>query len=135
MDVTVDHYRRCHDGQAYYPAISPLLLGFIATWTMCRRRETMYSTRRRQILRSEPSESKVHKRALMRSPFHVMTDSLNALPLFSKDYEIKTPNDEVISFNVCQNVKTDLFGIKDDSINAGDVQGFIRRGHGDFVIG
>lgn len=53
----------------------------------------------------------------------------------SKDYEIKIQDDEVISFNVCQNVKTDLYGLKDDSINAGDVQAFIRRGHGDFVIG
>ncbi|KAF9476918.1 mannose 6-phosphate receptor domain-containing protein [Pholiota conissans] len=53
----------------------------------------------------------------------------------SKDYEVKTSTGQSIWLNVCQNVKTDLFGIKDDFIDAGDVGGFIRRGHGDFIIG
>ncbi|KJA28326.1 hypothetical protein HYPSUDRAFT_61955 [Hypholoma sublateritium FD-334 SS-4] len=52
----------------------------------------------------------------------------------SKDYEVKTSTNQSIWLNVCQNVRTDLFGM-DDSIDAGDVGGFIRRGHGDFVIG
>ncbi|KAF8971884.1 mannose-6-phosphate receptor binding domain-containing protein [Flammula alnicola] len=53
----------------------------------------------------------------------------------SNDYEVKTSTNQTLWLNVCQNVKTDLFGIKDDSIDAGDVGGFIRRGHGDFVFG
>ena len=53
----------------------------------------------------------------------------------SKDYEVKTTTNQSIWLNVCQNVRTELFGTKDDSIDDGDVGGFIRRGHGDFVIG
>ncbi|CAA7264953.1 unnamed protein product [Cyclocybe aegerita] len=52
----------------------------------------------------------------------------------NKDYDIKTPSGQTISLNICQSVKTDLFGLKND-IDAGDVGGFIRRGHGDFAIG
>jgi len=52
----------------------------------------------------------------------------------SKDYEIKTFSGKMLSLNVCQNVKTDMFGLKDD-IQASDVGGFIRRGHGDFSLG
>jgi hypothetical protein len=64
-----------------------------------------------------------------------MTSWLNPIHLSSKDYEVKTSTNQSIWLNVCQNVKTDLFGIKDDSIDAGDVGGFIRRAHGDFIIG
>ncbi|KAJ3511454.1 hypothetical protein NLJ89_g4087 [Agrocybe chaxingu] len=52
----------------------------------------------------------------------------------NKDYDIKTPSEQTISLNICQSVKTELFGLKND-IDAGDVGGFIRRGHGDFAIG
>ncbi|PPQ77560.1 hypothetical protein CVT25_011420 [Psilocybe cyanescens] len=51
------------------------------------------------------------------------------------DYELQTPSGENIRINVCQNVKTEVRGIKDDSINEGDVAAFIRRGHGDFILG
>lgn len=54
--------------------------------------------------------------------------------LFRKDYEIKTPSGQKISLNVCQSVRTELFGLKDD-IQAGDVGAFVRRAHGDFAFG
>jgi hypothetical protein len=41
----------------------------------------------------------------------------------------------VVYLNVCQNVKTEMFGLKDDTIRESDVGGFIRRAHGDFVFG
>ena len=47
---------------------------------------------------------------------------------------IKTSSGQNISLNVCQNVRSELFGLKDD-IEAGDVGGFMRRAHGDFAFG
>jgi hypothetical protein len=52
----------------------------------------------------------------------------------SKDVQITTDTGQVIYFNVCQNVKTEMWGLK-DNIQPSDVGGFIRRAHGDFVFG
>ncbi|KAF8799901.1 mannose 6-phosphate receptor domain-containing protein [Phlegmacium glaucopus] len=52
----------------------------------------------------------------------------------SKDVQISTDTGLSIYFNVCQNVKTEMFGLKDD-IQESDVGGFIRRAHGDFAFG
>ncbi|KAF8167213.1 hypothetical protein B0H34DRAFT_669710 [Crassisporium funariophilum] len=51
-----------------------------------------------------------------------------------KDYTIETLNGKILHLNVCQSVKTETFGLKDD-VEASDVAGFIRRAHGDFAIG
>ncbi|KDR85913.1 hypothetical protein GALMADRAFT_150280 [Galerina marginata CBS 339.88] len=52
----------------------------------------------------------------------------------SKDYEVKTSTGEKLHINVCQSVRTEVFGLKED-MDAADVGGFVRRAHGDFVIG
>ena len=41
---------------------------------------------------------------------------------------------QTIYFNVCQNVKTEMWNIK-DNIRESDVGGFVRHAHGDFVLG
>jgi hypothetical protein len=52
----------------------------------------------------------------------------------STDARITTDTGREIYFNVCQNVKTEMFGLK-DNIQASDVGGFIRQAHGDFAFG
>ncbi|KAF8902188.1 mannose-6-phosphate receptor binding domain-containing protein [Gymnopilus junonius] len=52
----------------------------------------------------------------------------------NKDYELKTSTGQKICLNICQNVRSETFGLKDD-IAAGDVAGFVRRPHGDFAFG
>lgn len=52
----------------------------------------------------------------------------------SKDVQITTDTGRTIYFNVCQNVKTEMFGLKGD-IRESEVGGFIRQAHGDFVLG
>ncbi|PPQ72414.1 hypothetical protein CVT24_002985 [Panaeolus cyanescens] len=52
----------------------------------------------------------------------------------SKDYDIKLPSGLTLSINICQNVKSELWGLK-DGLKQEDVGGFVRRAHGDFAIG
>lgn len=54
--------------------------------------------------------------------------------LSSKDFELKTPGGRDLKLNVCQGVTTELWGLKDD-IKPDEVAAFVRKGHGDFVIG
>ena len=54
----------------------------------------------------------------------------------SKDFNVITSShDEIFPINVCQGVKTETFGVKDSSIPNDQIAAFVRRGHGDFVIG
>ncbi|KIJ97047.1 hypothetical protein K443DRAFT_681833 [Laccaria amethystina LaAM-08-1] len=52
----------------------------------------------------------------------------------SKDYEVKWPGGRPFPINVCQAVKTETFGLKDEIAQA-DVGAFVRRAHGDFALG
>ncbi|KAF6753319.1 mannose-6-phosphate receptor binding domain-containing protein [Ephemerocybe angulata] len=53
----------------------------------------------------------------------------------SKDYHLTGTDDEIFPINVCQGVKTETFGVHDSTIADDQVAAFVRRGHGDFVIG
>ena len=53
----------------------------------------------------------------------------------SKDYHVTGTDDDLFPINMCQGVRTETYGIKDNTIKDEEVAAFIRRDHGDFVIG
>ncbi|KAF9562278.1 mannose 6-phosphate receptor domain-containing protein [Agrocybe pediades] len=52
----------------------------------------------------------------------------------SKDYEIETHTDRTIILNVCQSIRTEIFG-SGDGVEPGDVGGAVRGAHGYFSLG
>jgi len=65
----------------------------------------------------------------------LLTKTLFVLLLSRKDYEVVTQKGRKLFLNVCQSVKTETFGLKDDTIAPSEIGAFIRRDHGDFSIG
>ncbi|KAJ3544610.1 hypothetical protein NMY22_g2724 [Coprinellus aureogranulatus] len=53
----------------------------------------------------------------------------------SKDYHVTGTDDDLFPINMCQGVRTETYGIKDGAIKDEEVAAFIRRDHGDFVLG
>lgn len=51
------------------------------------------------------------------------------------DYQMTTQKGRKLFLNVCQPVKTETFGLKDDAVAPSEIGAFIRRDHGDFSIG
>lgn len=79
-----------------------------------------------------PLKSKYVRRLMSLSRGQVLTGEI---VLSSKDYHVIGTDEEIFPINVCQPVKTETFGIKDGSIRDSEVASFLRREHGDFVIG
>jgi hypothetical protein len=55
--------------------------------------------------------------------------------LSSKDYHVTGAHADIFPINACQGTHTETFGIKDDTIRDDEIAAFVRRKHGDFVIG